>query len=159
MAVTFAPHLWYVNDAEEAARFYTSIIPNSSFDRVTALPVESPSGPAGSVHVVEFTLAGAPVMAISAGLHEPFNDAVSLMLLCDTQAEIDALWNGLISGGGHAVACGWLKDKYGVSWQVAPRRLGEMISHPDRERAAKAAGAMMGMVKFDLGKLEAAFNG
>ncbi|MGQ0672454.1 MAG: VOC family protein [Hyphomicrobium sp.] len=159
MAISFAPHLWYTKDAEEAARFYVSVIPRSSFDRVTVLPIETPSGPPGSVAVVEFTLAGAPVMAISAGPHHPFNDAISLMLLCDTQAEIDALWSGLTSGGGKPVQCGWLQDRYGVSWQVAPRRLGEMIGDPDRAKAARAASAMMGMVKLDLAALEAAYKG
>lgn len=158
MTVSFAPHLWYVKEAEEAARFYVSVIPGSAFGRVTALPVDTPSGPPGSVSVVEFTLAGAPVMAISAGPHDDFNDAISLMLICDTQAEIDALWAGLLQGGGHAVACGWLKDRYGVSWQIAPRRLGDMIADPDRQRAARVASAMMGMVKFDLAALEAAFR-
>lgn len=156
MSVTFAPHLWYTADAEEAAHFYASVIPRSSVDRVTYLPVETPSGPAGSVAVVEFTLAGAPVMAISAGLHDPFNDAISLMLLCDTQAEIDAMWDGLLEGGGAPVQCGWLKDRYGVSWQIAPRALGEMMADADRMKAARVASAMMRMVKFDIAALEAA---
>lgn len=159
MSVTFAPHLWYTANAEEAARFYVSVIPGSTLDRVTPLPIETPSGPAGTVHVVEFTLAGAPVMAISAGPHHPFNDAISLMLLCDTQAEIDAVWDGLLRGGGTPVMCGWLKDRYGVSWQVAPKRMGVMMSDPDRAKAARAATAMMSMVKFDLAALEAAYRG
>ncbi|MDX2307422.1 MAG: VOC family protein [Hyphomicrobium sp.] len=159
MSVTFCPHLWYAKDAEGAARFYASIIPNSSVDRITALPAETPSGPAGSVSVVEFTLAGAPVMAISAGPHHDFNDAISLMLLCDTQAEIDALWEGLTRDGGKPVMCGWLQDRYGVSWQVAPRRLGEMIGDADRERAARVTMAMLAMVKLDLAALEAAYQG
>lgn len=158
MAVSFAPHLWYAEHAEDAARFYVSIIPNSSLDRITPLPIATPSGPAGAVTVVEFTLAGAPVMAITAGPHHEFNDAISLMLICDTQAEIDAMWNGL-SEGGRPIACGWLKDRYGVAWQIAPRRLGVMIADPDRARAARAAAAMMGMVKLDLAALEASFAG
>lgn len=159
MAVVLAPFLWYVREAEEAARFYASVIPNSRVDRVTALPTDSPSGPAGSVVVVEFILAGRPVMAMTAGEHHPFNDAISLILLCDTQDEIDALWDGLLRDGGTPVACGWLKDRFGVSWQVAPRFFGEMFSDPDREKAARAAKAMMGMVKFDLAALRAAFEG
>ena len=159
MAVKFAPHLWYAHDAEAAAQFYASVIPNSSVDRVTMLPADTPSGPAGSVAVVEFTLAGAPVMAISAGPHHEFNDAISLMLLCDTQAEIDNLWDALISDGGRPVMCGWLKDRFGVSWQVAPRKLGEMMNDPDRARAARVATAMLQMVKLDLAVLEAAWNG
>ena len=159
MAITFAPHLWYAQDAEGAARFYCSVIPNSSVGRVTTIPAETPSGPAGSVAVVEFTLAGAPVMAISAGPHHPFNDAISLILMCDTQKELNSLWSGLLQGGGKEVMCGWLKDRYGVSWQVNPRRLGEMMASPDRAAAARATKAMLGMVKFDIAALEKAFRG
>ena len=159
MAVTFTPFLWYAREAEAAARFYVSVIPGSSLDRITAMPVETPVGPPGAVTVVEFTLAGAPMMAMSAGEHDPFNDAVSLMLLCDTQAEIDSLWDGLVQGGGQPVACGWLKDRFGVSWQIAPRRFSAMIADPDRAAAARVATAMMGMVKFDLAALEAAYAG
>ncbi len=156
MAVTFAPHLWYANNAEEAARFYASVIPGSSVDRVTTLPAETPSGPAGSVSVVEFTLAGTPVMAISAGPHHEFNDAISLVLTCDAQDEIDRLWDGLLQGGGKPVHCGWLKDRYGVSWQIVPRRLGELIAQRDKTRAAAVTQAMLRMVKLDIAELEAA---
>jgi predicted 3-demethylubiquinone-9 3-methyltransferase (glyoxalase superfamily) len=157
MSITFAPHLWYAKDAEEAARFYVSVIPGSSMGAVTPLPVDSPSGPAGSVSVVDFTLAGAPVMAISAGPHHEFNDAISLMLICDTQEEIDRLWEGLLQGGGKPVQCGWLKDRYGVSWQIAPRRLGEMIAAGGP--GAKAATlAMMKLVKLDIAELETAYK-
>lgn len=156
MAVTFAPHLWYAANAEEAARFYASVIPASSVDRVTTLPAETPSGPAGSVSVVEFTLAGTPVMAISAGPHHEFNDAISLVLTCDTQDEIDRLWDGLLQDGGKPVHCGWLKDRYGVSWQIVPRRLGELIAHRDKARAAAVTRAMLRMVKLDIAELEAA---
>jgi predicted 3-demethylubiquinone-9 3-methyltransferase (glyoxalase superfamily) len=97
-------------------------------------------------------------MAISAGPHHPFNDAISLMLICDTQDEIDAIWNGLQQGGGTPVQCGWLKDRYGVSWQVARRCLGEMMSDPDRERATSVARAMMQMVKFDIAALKLAYD-
>lgn len=157
MTVKFVPHLWYAEHAEEAARFYVSVIPNSSFDRLTKLPADTPSGPAGSVSVVEFTLAGAPVMAISAGPHHEFNDAISLVLVCDTQAEIDHLWAGLLQGGGKPVQCGWLKDRYGVSWQITPRRLGQMIASGG-PRGMAATKAMMGMVKLDIAQLEAAYE-
>lgn len=158
MTVSFVPHLWYSEKAEEAAAFYASVIPNSSLDRINGVPADTPSGPAGSVRIVEFTLAGTPVMAISAGPHHPFNDAISLMLICDTQDEIDAIWNGLQQGGGTPVQCGWLKDRYGVSWQVAPRCLGEMMSDPNRERATSVARAMMQMVKFDIATLKLAYD-
>ncbi len=159
MAIEFVPHLWYAKDAEDAARFYVSVIPGSSFDRVTVLPADTPSGPAGSVSVVEFTLSGAPVMAMTAGPHDEFNNSISLMLLCDTQAEIDALWEGLLQGGGTPIACGWLKDRYGVRWQIAPRRLGQMIAGEDRARAAAVAKSMLQMVKLDIAALEAAYGG
>ena len=158
MTVSFVPCLWYSDRAEEAARFYTSVVPNSSFDRLTVMPVDSPSGPAGSVKVIEFTLAGSPMMAMSAGPHHDFNDAISLMLICDTQDEIDHIWNGLLADGGQPVVCGWLKDRFGVSWQVTPKCLGEMIASGG-PGAVAAATAMMQMVKLDIAKLEAAYNG
>jgi predicted 3-demethylubiquinone-9 3-methyltransferase (glyoxalase superfamily) len=158
MTVKFLPHLWYSKAAVEAAEFYVSVIPGSSMGRITRLPGETPSGPPGSVSVVEFTIAGSPVMAISAGPHHEFNDAISLVLLCDTQAEIDRLWEGLLQGGGTPVQCGWLKDRFGVSWQITPRRLGEMIGSPDKARAAAATKAMLQMVKLDLARLEEAYG-
>jgi predicted 3-demethylubiquinone-9 3-methyltransferase (glyoxalase superfamily) len=159
MTVSFAPFIWYTSEAEEAAAFYASVVPNSRVDRVTALPVDSPSGPAGSVRVVEFTLAGTPVMAFTAGPHDTFNDAVSMVLSCDSQAEVDRLWSGLLQGGGREIACGWLHDRFGLRWQIVPRRMFEMMAAPDRAAAARASTAMMGMVKLDLPSLEAAFAG
>jgi predicted 3-demethylubiquinone-9 3-methyltransferase (glyoxalase superfamily) len=159
MSVTLTPFLWYTSEAEEAAAFYASVIPNSHVDRVTALPVDSPSGPSGSVKVVEFTLAGRPVTAMTAGPHDPFNDAVSMLLTCDDQAEVDTLWNSLLQGGGKEIACGWLHDRFGLRWQICPRRMFEMMASPDKAAAARASVAMMGMVKLDLPALEAAFAG
>ena len=155
MAVSITPHLWYAEKALEAARFYASIIPDSRVDRVTTMPVDSPAGPPGSVTVVELTLAGAPFIAMSAGPLDPFNHAVSFVLGCDNQEEINRLWDALLDGG-TAEQCGWLRDRYGVCWQVVPRRLGELMAGPDRARAARVATAMLGMVKLDLGALEAA---
>lgn len=152
------PHLWYTDKAEEAAAFYASILPDSEVDSVTALPVDTPSGPAGSVKVVEFTLMGQPFMAISAGPLDPFNHAVSFMVMCDDQAEIDRLWAAL-GQGGTIEQCGWLRDRYGLAWQIAPRILGEMMKDPDRERAKRVAQAMMGMVKFDIAGLKKAYDG
>jgi predicted 3-demethylubiquinone-9 3-methyltransferase (glyoxalase superfamily) len=159
MSVTLTPFLWYTSEAEEAAAFYASVIPNSHVDRVTALPVDSPSGPSGSVKVVEFTLAGRPVTAMTAGRHDAFNDAVSMLLTCDTQEEVDRLWTALLEGGGREVACGWLTDRYGLRWQICPRRMFDMLAAPDKAAAARAAAAMMGMVKLDLPALDAAFAG
>ena len=151
MAVSITPHLWYAEKALEAARFYASIIPDSRVDRVTTMPVDSPAGPPGSVTVVELTLAGAPFIAMSAGPLDPFNHAVSFVLGCDTQEEVDRLWDALLDGGA-AEQCGWLRDRYGVCWQVVPKRLGELMAGPDRARAARVATAMLGMVKLDLAR-------
>jgi predicted 3-demethylubiquinone-9 3-methyltransferase (glyoxalase superfamily)/uncharacterized protein YbaA (DUF1428 family) len=151
------PHLWYAKEAEEAAAFYASIFPGSRVDRVTALPSESPSGPAGSVKVVEFTLFGQPFMAISAGPLEPFNHAISFMVSCDDQAELDRYWSALLEGGS-AEQCGWLKDKYGVSWQIVPTILGDLMTDPDPQKARRASDAMLKMVKLDIAGLKAAAN-
>lgn len=153
------PHLWYVREAEEAARFYASVFPDSRVDRITTLPAESPSGPAGSVAVIEFTLCGQAFMAISAGKHDSFNDAVSFLVNCDAQAEIDRYWNAILENGGKPQACGWIIDKYGLRWQITPTVLGEMIADKDKAKAKRAAAEMLRQVKFDIAKLEAAYNG
>lgn len=153
------PHLWYTKEAEEAARFYASVFPDSRVDRVTTLPADSPSGPAGSVAVVEFTVLGQPFMAISAGPHDTFNDAVSFYVSCDDQAEIDRYWNAILEHGGRAVACGWIVDRYGVRWQIAPSLLMKAMSDPDRARARRVSEEMLKQVKFDVAKLQAAYEG
>ena len=152
------PFLWYSDKAEEAAAFYCSVIPDSKITSSHDLPAESPSGPPGSVKIVEFILAGRPFMAMAAGQLEPFNHAISLMVEVDNQEELDRIWNALLDGGAPE-ACGWLKDRYGVSWQITPKRLNEMMSDPDRAAARRAAEAMLNMVKLDLAELERAFAG
>jgi predicted 3-demethylubiquinone-9 3-methyltransferase (glyoxalase superfamily) len=152
------PSLWYAEAADEAARFYASIFPDSQVDQVTEMPADSPSGPAGSVKLVEFTLAGQPFMAISAGPLDTFNHAISFVVECEDQAEIDRYWEAL-GRGGEIEQCGWLRDRYGVPWQIVPRALGEMMKAPDREAARRAAEAMLGMKKLDLGGLQRAFRG
>lgn len=152
------PNLWYTDRAEEAARFYASVIPDSRVDRVTVMPGETPAGPEGSVVIVEFTLAGRPFVAFSAGAMDPFNHAISLMVECDTQAEIDRLWDAL-SEGGQVEQCGWLRDRYGVAWQITPRVLFDMVGGPDRAAARRATEAMLGMVKLDIAALERAHRG
>jgi predicted 3-demethylubiquinone-9 3-methyltransferase (glyoxalase superfamily) len=154
-----SPHLWYTDKADEAAAFYASIFPDSRVTSVTAIPAETPSGPAGSVKVVEFTLCGQSFLAIGAGPHDPFNDAISLHVACEDQAEVDRYWNALLEGGGKPVACGWLTDRYGVRWQISPRRLGELMKDEDRARAKRVTEAMLKMVKFDIAELERAANG
>ena len=152
------PHLWYTKEAEEAARFYATVFPDSRVDRVTRLPSETPSGPAGSVVVVEFTLCGQAFMAISAGPHDSFNDAVSFLVHCDSQAEIDRYWNALVENGGKPVACGWVTDKYGVRWQIVPTVLGEMIADSDKTRAKRVTEEMLRQVKFDINRLKQAYE-
>jgi predicted 3-demethylubiquinone-9 3-methyltransferase (glyoxalase superfamily) len=152
------PHLWYSEKAEEAARFYASVIPDSRVDSVTTLPADTPSGPEGSVQVVEFTLAGQPFLAINAGPLDPFNHAISFVINCDTQDEIDRLWSAL-SAGGSVERCGWLKDRYGVSWQIVPSVLGRMMKDSDKAKARRVAQAMLKMVKLDIAQLQAAYAG
>jgi predicted 3-demethylubiquinone-9 3-methyltransferase (glyoxalase superfamily) len=158
IAAKIVPWLWYAEKAEEAAAFYVSLFPDSRVESVTSLPADSPSGPAGSVKVVEFTLAGQPFMAMSAGPLDPFNHAISFLVNCEDQAEVDRLWDAL-SEGGTIEQCGWLKDRYGVSWQIVPTVLGEMMKDPDRARAGRVAEAMLQMVKLDIAKLRQAYEG
>ena len=152
------PHLWYSTEAEEAAKFYASILPDSRIDNVTTMPGDSPSGPEGSVKIVEFTLIGQPFVAFSAGPLDSFNHAISLMVECENQAEIDALWEAL-GKGGSVEQCGWLKDRYGLSWQITPKVLAEMMKDKDRAKARRVAEAMMKMVKLDVAELRKAYNG
>ena len=152
------PHLWYAKEAEEAARFYASVFPDSRIDRVTTLWSESPSGPPGSVKVVDFTLLGQRFQAISAGPHHEFNDAISLVVLCDDQAELDRYWNALLEGGGQPQACGWLIDRYGLRWQIVPAKLDEWLNDADPARAKRVSDAFLSMVKLDIAALEAAYH-
>jgi predicted 3-demethylubiquinone-9 3-methyltransferase (glyoxalase superfamily) len=153
-----APHLWFADKADEAAAFYVSIFPDSRVDSVTTVPAETPSGPPGSVKVVEFTLSGQSFMAISAGPLDPFNHAISFCVNCADQAEVDHFWNRLLEGG-KAEQCGWLRDRYGVSWQIVPTVLGEMMKDPDRARAKRVMEAILKMVKLDIAGLKKAYGG
>ena len=149
------PCLWYSENAEEAAAFYASLLPNSRVDAVNALPADSPSGPAGSVKIVEFTLVGQPFLAMSAPPIASFNHSISLMIHCDTQEEIDRLWAAL-SEGGSTERCGWLRDRYGLYWQIVPSCLGDLMSDPDPARAKRVAEAMLKMNKLDIAGLRKA---
>ena len=151
-------HLWYAKEAEEAARFYASIFPDSRVDRVTPLLSDTPSGPAGSVKVVDFTLLGQRFQAITAGPHHEFNDAISLVVLCDDQAELDRYWNALLDGGGQPQACGWLIDRFGLRWQIVPAVLDELMQDEDRARSKRVSDAMLKMVKLDIAGLEEAYH-
>ena len=152
------PFLWYAKEAEEAAKFYTSIFPDSRIVRVTSMPSESPSGPPGSVKIVEFVLFGQNFTAMTAGPLDPFNHAVSFVVNCEDQAEIDKYWNALLDGG-QPEQCGWLKDRFGLSWQIVPTLLGKLMADPDKEKSKRASDAMMKMVKIDIAALEAAHEG
>lgn len=151
-------HLWFEKDMEAAIRFYTSLIPGSAVESTTTIPAETPSGPAGSVKIASFALGDQRYMAIEAGPLDPFNHSFSIMVECDTQAEIDRLWDALKEGGS-TEQCGWLRDRWGLSWQIAPKRLGELMMDPDRARAQRVTEAMLKMVKFDIAALEAAAKG
>ena len=153
------PHLWYAKEAEEAAAFYASVFPNSRVKRVSPMPSESPSGPPGSVKVVEFELFGQPFMAITAGPLDSFNHSVSFVVNCEDQAEIDRYWDALLQGGGEPEQCGWLRDRFGLCWQIVPTILGEMMVDPDKARAKRAMDAMLKMVKLDIDALQEAFDG
>lgn len=153
------PHLWYAKEAEEAAAFYASIFPDSRVDRVTPLLSESPSGPPGSVKVVDFTLLGQRFQAITAGPHHAFNDAISMVVLCDDQAELDGYWDALLKNGGKAQACGWLIDRYGLRWQIVPAALDEWMRDGDAARSKRVSDAVMQMVKLDIATLERAKRG
>jgi predicted 3-demethylubiquinone-9 3-methyltransferase (glyoxalase superfamily) len=152
------PHLWFADKAVEAAKFYVSVFPDSRLGDVTPLPADTPSGPAGSVQVVEFTLAGQPFMAIDAGPLDPFNHAISFIVNCADQAEVDRYWDAL-SAGGAIEQCGWLKDRYGVSWQIVPTALGELMKDRDLARARRVMEAMLGMKKLDVAGLRRAYAG
>jgi len=152
------PFLWYAKDAEEAARFYASIFPDSRVNHVVAMPSESPSGPPGSVKVVDFVLCGQTFTAMTAGRLDPFNHAVSFVVNCESQEEIDRYWNALIEGGS-AEQCGWLKDRFGLSWQIVPVVMVKMMSDLDHAKAKRATDAMLKMVKLDIAKLTAAYEG
>lgn len=152
------PFLSFDGQAEEAAQFYVSLLPNSRIDRVTRSPMETPGGPAGTVLLVEFTLAGSPYIALNTPGFT-FTEAVSFLIACDDQAETDRLWAALTANGGEGVACGWLKDRWGVFWQVTPTRLMELIRDPDPGRAYRAMEAMTKMVKIDIAAVERAADG
>lgn len=152
-------HLWYAKEAEEAARFYASIFPDSRVDRVTPILTETPSGPPGSVRLVDFMLLGQRFQALAAGPHHEFNDVISLVVECEDQAELDRYWSALLEGGGEPQACGWLIDRFGLRWQIVPAALDRLMDDSSPERAMRVNGAMLKMVKLDIDALERAYRG
>src|SRR6266550_5992463 len=152
------PCLWFDGEAEEAARFYVSLLPESRVDHVQKNVTDSPAGKAGSVLIVKFTLAGQRFLALNGGTRFEYTHAISFMVDCADQAEVDRLWDAL-SDGGSVERCGWLKDRYGVSWQIVPTALVQYLGGPDRAGAQRAMQAMLGMVKLDIAGLKRAYEG
>jgi predicted 3-demethylubiquinone-9 3-methyltransferase (glyoxalase superfamily) len=159
MQKNIVPMLWFDGRAEEAARFYTSILPDSHIDKVVRAAADTPSGKEGDVQTVEFTLNGSPFIALDGGPDFKFTEAVSFVITCDDQAEVDRLWSELVKEGGEHSVCGWLKDRFGLSWQVVPRQLNEMIESPDRDAARRVTEAMLAMTKLDIAALTGAYEG
>jgi predicted 3-demethylubiquinone-9 3-methyltransferase (glyoxalase superfamily) len=153
-----APCLWFNGDAETAAEFYVSLLPDSRIDKVQRTPVDTPGNKAGEVLVVEFTLAGQRFLALNGGMSFPHSPAVSFQIDCEDQAEVDRLWDALLEGGA-AQQCGWLSDRWGVPWQIIPRELQTLLGDPDPARAQRAMQAMLGMVKIDVAALRRAADG
>jgi predicted 3-demethylubiquinone-9 3-methyltransferase (glyoxalase superfamily) len=153
-----SPCLWFNGEAEAAAKLYTAIFPDSHILSVDRSPADTPSGPKGMVLTVTFSIAGETFIGLNGGSDFKFNESISFSIDCDDQAEVDRYWDALIAGGGEASVCGWLKDRFGVSWQVIPRQLPEMLQSQDREGAGRAMEAMLKMTKIDLKELEDAFN-
>ena len=153
------PCLWFDGVAEEAANFYVSLLPDSRIDRIDRAPADNPSTSAGAVLLVEFTLAGQPFLGLNGGPQFPFTEAVSFSIECEDQAEVDRLWSALTADGGKPVQCGWLKDRYGLSWQIVPKAMNRMLGSTDKAAAKRAFEAMMQMVKLDVAELERAYRG
>jgi len=161
--ITLVPCLWFDDQAEEAAELYTSIFPDSRIVRVARYGREGHDihgRPSGSVMTVDFELDGHPLTALNGGPHFTFNEAVSLQVLCDTETEVDHYWEKLGHGGDPAARrCGWLKDRFGVSWQIIPRGLGELVGSPESERSERAMRALLSMEKLDLDAIRRAWDG
>ena len=150
------PCLWFDGKAEEAATFYTSLLPDSRVDKSWRSPADTPSGPAGMVLTVDFTLNGQQFQGLNGGPDFSFNEAVSFVIECEDQAEVDRLWAALTANGGEPGPCGWLKDRFGLSWQIVPRQLNELVEDADPERARRAMEAMLKMGKIDVAELQRA---
>ena len=153
------PSLWFDGRAEEAAEFYVSLFPDSRIDSVSRAAADNPSTKAGDVLLVTFTLDGQRFVGINGGPQFPFTEAVSLAVDCADQAEVDRYWEALVEGGGEHGQCGWLKDRFGLSWQVVPREIGAYLAGPDAPGASRAMEAMLRMQKLDVAELRAAYEG
>jgi predicted 3-demethylubiquinone-9 3-methyltransferase (glyoxalase superfamily) len=153
------PCLWFDGRAEEAAAFYTALFPDSAITSVMPAPGDNPSTKAGEVLLVSFTISGQPFTALNGGPQFRFSEAVSFEIDCADQAEADRYWDALVEGGGEHSQCGWLKDRFGVSWQVVPRQVGDYLSGPDPAGCARAMAAMLEMGRLDVEALRRAYEG
>ena len=158
MVKGIVPNLWFDTQALEAAEFYVSVFPNSKIDAVSHYTEAGPGEP-GTVLTVDFTINGQRITAINGGPVFTFDEAISLLIECEDQDEIDHYWDALIAGGGAESQCGWCKDKYGLSWQVVPTGMAELFADPDTSKAERAMKAMFGMKKLDLAELRRAADG
>ena len=154
-----ATHLWFDDDAVEAAELYTGLLPDSRIDRVITAPEGIPDTAPGSPFVVELTLMGQQLIFLNGGPQFPFDSQVSLYVLCETQEDVDRIWSALLEGGGQEVQCGWLTDRFGLSWQVIPRRFEELMAGDDPAAVSRVTAAMLSMKKLDVAALEAAARG
>ena len=154
--IKVVPCLWFNKNAEEAARFYAATFPDSRVTAVRKSPSDYPSGKAGDVLTVEFTVLGQPFVGLNGGPEFTFDEAVSFQVFTDTQEETDRYWKAIIDGGGQESVCGWCKDRFGLSWQIVPRALIEAINDPDTAAAKRAMDAMMTMKKIDIARIKAA---
>ena len=153
------PCLWSDDKAEEAANYYVSLLPDSRIEHVQRNVTDTPGGKEGTVLVVYFTLAGQSFMVLNGGTRLEYTHVISFSIECENQAEIDRLWNTLIEGGGKAVQCGWLTDRYGMSWQIVAKILPKMLADPDQAKAARVREALLQMVKLDIAALQKAYDG
>jgi predicted 3-demethylubiquinone-9 3-methyltransferase (glyoxalase superfamily) len=156
---TIVPCFWFDGRALEAAEFYVSLFPDSRIDRVLRSSIDTPRAKKGEPLLIEFTLAGKQHQALNGGPHDPFNNAISLSALCGDQAEVDRLWDALTADGGQPIQCSWLKDKFGVAWQIVPEALPRLLHDKDPVKAKRVMEAMIQMVKIDVARLQAAYNG
>ena len=154
-----SPCLWFDGEAEEATKFYVSLLPNSRIEKIQKNTIDSPSGKAGSVLVVDFTLAGQRFMALNGGVKMEYTHAISFKIDCDDQAEVDRLWDALLANGGRAEQCGWVRDRYDVAWQIVPTALTKYLGGSDAAGAQRAMQAMLGMIKLDIEGLRRAYEG
>ena len=155
---SITPCLWFDGNAEEAAEFYASVFPDCEVGSVTRAPADNPSTRAGDVLMVSFTIAGRPFTALNGGPQFPFTEAVSFEIECADEGEVDRYWDALVEGGGEHGPCGWLKDRFGVSWQVVPRQMGDYLAGSDAEGNRRAMEAMLGMGKLDIEGLRRAYK-